>query len=64
MGKTATKIKGGRANARTANMVFVKAGLTNVIEHLYLYEHLCLNSADVFQIPCLHKYPAVSGQAT
>ena len=38
-------------------MVFSKVGLTEVIEHLYFYQHLCIISADVFQMPCLRKYP-------
>jgi hypothetical protein len=33
------------------NMVFAKAGLTEVIQHLYFYQHLCLISADGFQSP-------------
>ena len=37
------------------HMVFAKAGLTEVIEHLYFYQHLCIILADVFQIPCLRQ---------
>jgi hypothetical protein len=36
---------------RTANIGLAKAGLKEVIEHLYYYQHLCLISADGFQIP-------------
>jgi hypothetical protein len=43
--------------ARTANKGLAKAGLTEVIEHLYFYQHLCLNQADVFQMPCLRQAP-------
>ncbi|MEJ7683359.1 MAG: hypothetical protein WKG06_36970 [Segetibacter sp.] len=32
-----------------------KAGLTKVIKHLYFYLHLCLISADGFQMPCLRQ---------
>lgn len=42
---------------RTANKVFAKAGLTEVIKHLYFYKHLCKIQADVFQMSCLRKYP-------
>lgn len=45
------------AKARTANKVFAKARLTEVIEQLCIYQLLCLYLADVFQIPCLRKYP-------
>lgn len=37
------------------NIGLAKAGLTEVIEHLYFYQHLCLTSADDFQIPCLRQ---------
>ena len=40
-----------------AYMVFAKARLTEVIEQLCIYQLLCLYLADVFQIPCLRKYP-------
>ena len=40
---------------RTANIGLAKAGLTEVIEHLYFYQHLCLTSADDFQIPRLRQ---------
>lgn len=39
------------------NKVLVKAGLTEVNEHLYYYQHLCKIQADVFQMPCLRQYP-------
>ena len=39
------------------NKGLAKAGLTEVIEHLYFYQHLCLNQADVFQMPCLRQAP-------
>jgi len=37
------------------NVGLAKAGLMEVIEHLYFYQHLCLTSADGFQIPCLRQ---------
>lgn len=42
---------------RPANMVFAIARLTEVIEHLYYYQLLCIFSADGFQMPCHRKYP-------
>jgi hypothetical protein len=36
-------------------MGLAKAGQTEVIEHLYFYQYLCLNQADVFQMPCLRQ---------
>ncbi|MFN8343723.1 MAG: hypothetical protein U0X91_01890 [Spirosomataceae bacterium] len=39
----------------TANIGLAKAGLMEVIEHSYFYQHLCLNQADVFQIPHLRQ---------
>jgi hypothetical protein len=45
----------------TANTVFVKAGLTEVIQHLYFYQHLCLISADGFQSPAFANTQTVSG---
>lgn len=42
---------------RTHSKVLAKAGLTEVIEHLYFYQHLCLNQADEFQMPCFRQYP-------
>jgi len=39
------------------NIGLTKAGLTEVIEHLYFYQHLCLIQADVFQMPCLRQAP-------
>lgn len=37
------------------NIGLAKAGQTEVIEHLYFYQHLCLISADGFQMPCLRQ---------
>jgi hypothetical protein len=34
-----------------------KAGLTEIIEHLYFNQQLCLIQADVFQMPCLRQAP-------
>ena len=41
---------------RTPNKVFAKAGLTEVIEHLDFYQHLCKIQADGILMPCLRKY--------
>ena len=38
-----------------ANIGLAKAGQTEVIEHLKFCQHLCLTSADGFQIPCLRQ---------
>lgn len=38
------------------DMVFVKAGLTEVIHHLEFYWAFVLKSTVEFQLPCLHKY--------
>jgi hypothetical protein len=43
-------------------MVLAKARLTEVIELLYFYQHLCLHSADRILMPCLRQYPAVRPQ--
>jgi len=42
-------------NKTIYNIGLAKAGLTEVIEHLYFYQHLCLTSADGFQMPCLRQ---------
>jgi len=46
---------GNRINAHTPNIGLAKAGQTEVIEHLYYYQHLCLLSADDFQSPAFAK---------
>lgn len=42
-------------NLPAANIGLAKAGQTEVIEHLYFYQLLCLTSADGFQMPCLRQ---------
>ncbi len=42
-------------------MVLAKARQTEVIEHLYFYQHLFQSSADGSLLPCLRQYLFVSG---
>jgi len=42
------------------NIGFSKAGLVEVIEHLYFYHHLYLSSANVFQSPAFANLQTVS----
>jgi len=46
-----------RQKITATNIGLAKAGQTEVIEHLCFYQHLCLISADGFQIPCLRQAP-------
>ena len=52
---------GNRIDAHTPNTVLAKKGLTEVIEQLCNYQHLCVYSTDGFQMPPLrqaaNRYP-------
>lgn len=48
---------GNRIDAHTPNTVLAKKGLTEVIEQLCNYQHLCVYSTDGFQMPLLRQYP-------
>lgn len=49
-----------KQNQRTSNMVFAKAELMGIIEHLYFYQHLCIFRQRYFKCPALaHSLNAV-----
>lgn len=54
---------GNRIDAHTPNTVLAKKGLTEVIEQLCNYQHLCVYSTDGFQMPLLRQYPNRKVQA-